>query len=175
MSFAPDHVRLVDRFASHALAAGIPKEQIWACAVNGLINKMSNAINIRGIKYGEFPTPPRWGERHPLDDCENDEPEVFRRLACHLIKYITDQQPGIEATRDRASEQQQLRLAVTEHNSQLLARISELEKEIQDRNSENQELSSKLKQLEQQAEGMRSSSSWKLTAPLRKLRRTISR
>ncbi len=174
MSFAPDHVRLVDRFASYALAAGVPKEQIWACAVNGLVNKMVNAVKFRGIIYGEFPTPPLWGEKHPLDDFENDEPQVFRRLACHLIKYITDQQPEIEAARDQVADEQRLRRAVSEHNTQLLERISELEKEIQERHWENEGLRDKVQQLEQQAEGMRSSSSWKLTAPLRKLRRTIS-
>ncbi len=64
MSFAPDHVRLVDRFASYLLEEGVDKDVIWANSIRGLINKTVNATKVRGITYDhDFPTPPNWGQQ----------------------------------------------------------------------------------------------------------------
>lgn len=90
MSFASDHVRLVDRFGSYLLADGVSKDELWSFAIEGLIKKMGHALYTRGITYNDFTAPPNWDKPKPGDDFENDEPEAFRRLACHLLKYITE-------------------------------------------------------------------------------------
>jgi glycosyltransferase involved in cell wall biosynthesis len=174
MSFAPDHVRLVDRFGSYLLAEGVDKEVLWASAIKGLVNKMANAMLVRGIKYDDFPTPAHWGGKNVLDDFENDEPQTFRRLACHLIKYVTDRHFDFEKLEQRLGDSERAQQAVVAHNKQLVGRIADLEAEKQKYSDELAEIQRAKEALSAHINALKSSSSWRLTAPLRKVGRSLS-
>jgi glycosyltransferase involved in cell wall biosynthesis len=156
MSFMSDHVRLIDRFGSYALADGVTKDELWNCAIQGLIAKMGHAMFTRGITYDDFPVPLNWDQPKIGDDFENDEPASFRRLACHLIKFVTEKNFA-------SKEAEQLKLAElsasTGDNQRLLEEIKKLEEHI--------------KKLSEDNTRLKESSSWKMTAPLRKLRRYL--
>jgi glycosyltransferase involved in cell wall biosynthesis len=174
MSFAPDHVRLVDRFGSYLLAEGVDKDVLWASAIKGLVNKMVNALLVRGIKYDDFPTPAHWGENNPLDDFENDEPQTFRRLACHLLKYVTDKHFDLEKLEQNLGDSERAGQAILAHNKQLVGRIADLEAEKQKYSDELAEIQRAKEALNAHIHALKSSSSWRLTAPLRKVGRSLS-
>ncbi|MDR3617312.1 MAG: glycosyltransferase [Candidatus Obscuribacterales bacterium] len=174
MSFAPDHVRLVDRFGSYLLAEGVDKDEIWESAIKGLVNKMANAMLVRGIKYDDFPTPAHWGEKNVLDDFENDEPQTFRRLACHLIKYVTERHFDFEKLEQSLGDSERAQQAVLAHNKQLIGRIADLEVEKQKYSDELAEIQRAKEALSAHIQALKSSSSWRLTAPLRKVGRSLS-
>ena len=157
MSFMSDHVRLIDRFGSYVLADGVSKDELWACAIQGLIAKMGYALFTRGITYDDFPVPPNWDQPKTGDDFENDEPESFRRLACHLLKYATEKSFAWK-------EEEQVKLgemaAAAGENQRLREQIAKLEEQVRKLNDDNSRL--------------RQSSSWRITAPLRKLSRYLS-
>jgi len=174
MSFAPDHVRLVDRFGSYLLAEGVDRDVLWASAIKGLVNKMANATQVRGIKYDDFPTPAHWGEKNALDDFENDEPQAFRRLACQLLKYVTNRHFVFEELEQSLGDSERARQAVLMHNNQLIGRIAELEAEKQKYFDELKETRLARETLNAHISALKNSSSWRLTAPLRKVSRSLT-
>jgi glycosyltransferase involved in cell wall biosynthesis len=174
MSFAPDHVRLVDRFGSYLLAEGVDKDVLWTSAIKGLVNKMANAVLVRGIKYDDFPTPAHWGEKNLLDNFENDEPQAFRRLACRLIKYVTNRHFAFEELEQNLGDAERAHQAVLAHNTQLVGRIAELEAEKQRYSDELAEIKRARETLNAHINALKNSSSWRLTAPLRKVSRGLS-
>ena len=166
MSFAPDHVRSVDRFGHYSEKAGVSKNEIWHAAIKGLIIKMSHALYVRGMKYEDFPTPKYFG--HPEADDKNvkDEPEIFRRLACHLLKYIseksrvwTEVEQYVQA---RAQPEKQSEKPVLDY-------IISLEQRLQNYEAQAVSLNAELETRKQDLINLKSSSSWKLTQPLRNI------
>jgi glycosyltransferase involved in cell wall biosynthesis len=172
MSFAQDHVRIVDRFAPYLAEVGLGKDVVWANSIKGLNNKMSNAMSVRGIKYDtDFPIPKNWGKSEENGRLvANDEPEVFRRLACYLIKYVTEKHFAYEELEHRILDTQREKEAIKKHNQQLIERISQLEKEVSDSQCEMTRARDSEQELKKQIEHMKNSTSWKLTKTLRKLR-----
>jgi glycosyltransferase involved in cell wall biosynthesis len=171
MSFAPDHVRLVDRFGSHLIDEGISESDLWNFAIKGLINKMANAMMIRGISYDDFPTPAHWSD---FKDGANEDYQLSRRLACHLIKYATEKNLWFEDREGLVRDELSRKTAISAHNEQLNERIQDLEKELQFSNTELRRLTQRADVLNAKLTTLKSSDSWRVTAPLRKWSRTLS-
>ncbi len=129
MSFAPDHVRLVDRFADK-LETRLDRAQIWRAAIEGLINKMSNAMYVRGIKYDQFPLPSSWVAAEEAEAVADNDAFLVRRLACQLIRFATENQHsfyGVESlVRNEAAQIE----AISTHNQQIAKRVADLEEEL---------------------------------------------
>ncbi len=66
------------------------------------------------------------------------------------------------------------KVAVSEHNQQLISHMEQLGRQLQESRAEIERLRIIERKLEKEIQGVKNSSSWKLTGPLRKLRRTIS-
>jgi glycosyltransferase involved in cell wall biosynthesis len=171
MSFAPDHVRLVDRFGSHLIDQGTSESDLWNFAIKGLINKMANAMMIRGISYDDFPTPGHWSD---FKDGANEDYQLSRRLACHLIKYATEKNLWFEDREGLVRDELSRTTAISAHNLQLNDRIQDLEKELQVSNTELSRLTQRADVLNSKLTTLKSSDSWRVTAPLRKWSRTLS-
>jgi glycosyltransferase involved in cell wall biosynthesis len=171
MSFAPDHVRLVDRFGSHLIKDGMSEGDLWNFAIKGLINKMANAMIIRGISYDDFPTPGHWSN---FQDGDNEEYQLSRQLACHLIKYATEKNLWFEDREGLARDEIGRLIAVSTHNQQLSLRIQDLENELQSSTSEAGRLKQRAQVLDSKLTKLKASGSWRVTAPLRKWSRTLS-
>jgi glycosyltransferase involved in cell wall biosynthesis len=171
MSFAPDHVRLVDRFGSHLIDEGTGESDLWHFAIKGLINKMANAMMIRGISYDDFPTPAHWSD---FKDGANEDYQLSRRLACHLIKYATEKNLWFEDREGLVRDELSRTTAISAHNKQLNDRIQDLEKELQFTNAELRRLTQRADVLNSKLMTLKSSDSWRVTAPLRKWSRTLS-
>lgn len=178
MSFAPDHVRSVDRFIGYAEKAGVSKDNVWQAAIRGLIIKMSHALYVRGMKYDDFPTPKYFG--HPEADDKNvkDEPEIFRRLACHLLKYISVKSRVWDEVekyvRDKKAEAGINMQTVLEPEKPVLDYILNLEQRLQKYEAQASSLSAELETKKQDLLNMQNSSSWKLTRPLRNISSKIN-
>jgi glycosyltransferase involved in cell wall biosynthesis len=158
MSFMSDHVRFVERFGSYLLEDGATKDEIWEAAIQGLIAKMGHALFTRGVKYDDFPLPANWDKPKPGDDFENDEPEAFRRLACHMMKFITEKS---FAWKEKEQELAGKLVVASSQNEALQKRIKDLENQLRELGTDNSEL--------------KKSNSWKLTAPLRTLHKYVSK
>jgi glycosyltransferase involved in cell wall biosynthesis len=171
MSFAPDHVRLVDRFGSHMINEGTNAVDLWNFAIDGLINKMANAMLIRGISYDDFPTPGHWSN---LKDGDNEEYQLSRRLACQLIKYATEKNSWFEDREGLARDEAGHLNAISAHNEQLNQRIQDLENELQSSTAEFGRLKQRTAVLDSKLTKLKTSDSWRVTAPLRKWSRTLS-
>jgi glycosyltransferase involved in cell wall biosynthesis len=170
MSFAPDHVRLVDRFGWHLLEAGATETDLWTFAIKGLINKMANAMIVRGIAYDDFPTPQYWLQSTAGG---NEQYQLARRLACHLIKYATEKNSWFESREELALDEIRNGSAIEAHNKQLRERISQLAQDVQSSKASVEVLRQRASALQAQLTALKASSSWKITAPLRKFSRTL--
>jgi hypothetical protein len=161
-SLALEQVRLVDSFAPYLVERGMTKDKIWNSAMLGLIEKMSSLV----IDCGDFPVPSPFCHGQYADDAD---PKVFGRLAGYMMKYVSDKHTHVEQALSQAKRE---RLVATEENEQLLKRMKELEEEVFRQNLECESVKRDADALQAEIAKLKTSKSWKLTKPLRQLRRT---
>ena len=100
---------------------------------------------------------------------DDADPKVFGRLAGYMMKYVSDRQTQVEEALIQAKRQ---RLAATDENDQLLKRMHALEEEVFNQNLACETLKRDAAALQENIAKLKTSKSWKLTKPLRKLRRS---
>jgi hypothetical protein len=162
MSFALEQMRLVDSFAPYLVERGITKEKIWRSTVRGLIEKMSGLVMDCSDRQLQI----SFGQCQFTDDAD---PKVFERLAGYMMKYVSDKHAQVEESLLQAKRQ---RLSVADENEQLLKRMKGLEEEVFNQNLACENVKHAAVVLQEDIAKLKTSKSWKLTKPLRKLRRT---
>ena len=175
MSFAPDYVRALDQFGHYAHQDGVDNDALWQAAIKGLIIKMSNALFTRGIKYDDFPTPKYFGHPQAADKNVQDEPEIFRRLACQLLKYISEKSREWKEVEDHISARLNQFPGKNQERNAKLNYITNLEKKVEAQAAEIIQVNEQLQTQTKELQSLKQSSSWKLTAPLRDIRSKIKR
>ena len=102
------------------------------------------------------------------NDDENADPKVFGRLARRMMRYLSDKNVQLDQELNDAKRK---RLAAEHENEELLACMTGLEAEVFQQSTECQSAKNVVAALEADIAKLKSSRSWKLTKPLRRLRR----